>query len=338
MADAGIDVGAVCANGEIAERFRAAGADASEIPLRHWWDGRRAAQIWRHVHGSDVVHAQDRRSGLWVRLGPRPRRGGLRVYTVHGLPDEYLPLPGQRPAPGARAALAYRGLDAALCRRADAVVVPSAAFAELLASRLGFPRDKLTVIPHGVDVPESPLSPGSLVGTVALLEPVKGLDVFLRAAARLTRRDPKLRFAIFGSGPEAERLGSLARRLGIDQKLELPGYVPKSEALERLAIFIVSSYLESGPLTLLEAMAAGVPVVATKAGSVPEIAAQGTAQLVPPGDAEALAGAITRLLDDPGLRERQARNAREHVLAHYTAGACASATLSLYRRLLARHE
>ena len=76
---------------------------------------------------------QDRRSGLWVRLGPRPRPGGLRVYTIHGLPDEYLGLPGQPASPGIRARFAYRGLDAALCRRADVIFVPSRAFAELVA-------------------------------------------------------------------------------------------------------------------------------------------------------------------------------------------------------------
>jgi glycosyltransferase involved in cell wall biosynthesis len=226
-------------------------------------------------------------------------------------------------------------LDAGLSRRADAVVVPTAAFAELLADRLRFPRHKLTVIPHGVDVPESPLRPGSLVGTVSLLEPVKGLDVFLHAAARLHRLQPGLRFAVFGSGPEANRLSSLAARLGIGEIVEFPGYVPMSQALERLEIFVVSSYLESGPLTLLEAMAAGVPVVATKVGGVPEIAAEGTALLVPPGDDAALADAIGRLLDDAGLRQKQARAARQRILDHYTPQACARATLDLYRRLLA---
>jgi len=334
MAGEGVDVGAVCVNEEVAARFRVCGVEAETIPLRRHLDLVQARRIWRWARGADVVHAQDRRSGLWVRLGPRPRPGGLRVYTIHGLPDEYLPLPGQGTSPGVRATLAYRGVDAALCRRADAVVVPSSAFRELVAARLGFPRDKLAVIPHGVCVPERPPSGGSLVGSVTLLEPVKGLDVFLRSAARVHRRHPELRFAIFGSGPLADRLASLARQLGIGEKVELPGYVPSSEALERLAIFVVSSYLESGPLTVLEAMAAGIPVVATRVGGIPEIAAEGTAQLVPAGDDEALAGAIDRLLDDPELRERQASRAREHVLAHYTAAHCARATLALYERLL----
>ncbi len=335
MAGEGVDVGAVCASGEVAGRFRAAGVDAAVIPLRTSWDARGASRVWSHVRGSDVVHAEDRRSGLWLRLGPRPRPGGVRVYTVHGLPDEFLPVPGQQRRPGLRATLAYRGLDAALCRRADAVVVPSSAFAQLLASRVGFPIDKLTVIPHGVDVPERPVRPGSLVAGAALLDPVKGMDVFLRAAARLHRTRPEVRFAIFGSGPEADALTSLAQRLGIVDAVEFPGFVPIADALPRIEIFVVSSYLESGPLTLLEAMAAGVPVVATSVGGVPEIAVDGTAQLVPPGDDAALAEAIARLLDDPRLRARQAEAARAHVLSAYTAAASARATLDLYRRLLA---
>ncbi len=334
MGEAGIDVGAVCASSNIAERFRAAGADAAVIPLRSWWDGRHARQAWSYVRGADVVHGQDRRSGLVVRMGPRPSRLGLRVYTVHGLPDEYLPLPGRRPRPGIRATLAYRGLDAALCRRADAVITPSRAVAEILVARLGFPRAKLTVIPNGVHMSPHPIASGSLVGSVALLEPVKGLDVFVRSAARLADRDPGLRFAIFGSGTERERLEALTRQLGMSEKLEFPGYVPMDQAVGRLGIFVLSSYMENAPMSVLEAMAAGVPVVATAVGAIPEIAIDGTAQLVPPGDEVALAEAIGRLLADPALRERQARAARERVLGRYTADACAGETLALYRQLL----
>ena len=334
MHDSGIDVGAVCVSDEVADRFCAAGADAAVIPLRSWRDAQRAREAWRYVRGADVVHGQDRRSGLWVRLGPRPRRRGLRIYTMHGLPDEYLPIPGTRHRPGARATIAYRGLDAGLCRRADAVIVPSAAFAELIAARLGYPRRKLVVIPHGVSVPAERVTPGAMVGTMALLEPVKGLDVLLRAAARLASEDPGLRFAIFGDGPERGRLESLAAQLGIADRVDFPGYVAKAEALGRLAVFVVSSYVESGPLTLLEAMAAGVPVVSTKVGAVSEIVTPGTAQLVPIQDDAALAEAIAGLIADPALRKRQARAARERVLDRFTMKACAEETLGLYERLL----
>ena len=84
---------------------------------------------------------------------------------------------------------------------------------------------------------------------------------------------------------------------------------------------------------VLEAMAAGVPVVATRVGGVPEIASEGTAELVAPGDPGALAAAIAGLLDDPGRARRQAEAARARVREHFSAEANAESTLALYRRL-----
>ena len=336
MAGEGVEVAAACATAAVAERFRSSGVEASEIPLRHSLDLAGARRVWRYVEGADVVHAQDRRSGLWVRLGPRPKQRGARVYTVHGLPDEYLPPPAGRLRPGLRATLAYRGLDAALCRRADAVIVPSRAVADLLVHRLGFPAEKLTVIPGGVEPPPSALDrrDGGRVGTLTVLDPVKGLGVFLRAAARLACERPALRFGVFGAGPEETDLRALAGSLGLAEKVEFPGHLPQEQALERLSVFVLSSWMESCPMALLEAMAAGVPVVATNVGGVPEIAVDGTAQLVRPGDDAALAAAIGRLLDDADLRERQARAARQRVLSRFTAKRAARETIALYERLL----
>lgn len=336
MAAEGVDTGAACATAEVAARFRSAGVDAHELPLLRTGDLMGARRVWQYVDGADVVHAQDRRSGLWVRLGPRPRHGGARVYTVHGLPDEYLPPPAGPTRPGIRATLAYRGLDAALCRRADAVVVPSQAIATVLAERLRFPAEKLAVIPGGVDSPPATdrRDAAQQVGTLTLLDPVKGLDVFLRAAARLAAERPTLRFGVFGTGPEEARLRALARSLGISGRVDFPGHLPQAEALDRLSVFVLSSWLESCPMALLEAMAAGVPVVATDVGGVPEIATDGTAQLVQPGDDMALAAAIARLLDDRGLRERQSRAARQRIASRFTAKHAAGATIALYERLL----
>jgi glycosyltransferase involved in cell wall biosynthesis len=329
-------VGAVCADADVAARFSAAGVDARMIPLRRSFDPSAARRIWRYARGADVVHAQDRRSGLWVRLGPRPRAGGIRVYTVHGLPDEYLPPPVGPSRPGLRATLAYRGLDALLCRRADAVIVPSHAAERLLVERLRFPSRKLTVIPGGVAPPPSQQAKvnGTLVGTVTTLEPVKGLDVFLRAAARLGAGHEDLRFALFGTGSAEEGLRALARSLGIAERVEFPGHLPQYEALERLGVFVLSSHMENCPMALLEAMAAGVPAVATTVGGVPEVAVDGTAQLVDPGDEAALAAAIEQLLEDPGLRQRQVAAARERILDRFTAAGTARATTALYEALL----
>ena len=115
-----------------------------------------------------------------------------------------------------------------------------------------------------------------------------------------------------------------------------PGHVPAHDALARLRVFVLSSYMENAPLALLEAMAAGVPVVATRVGGVPELVPEGTGLLVAPGDPAALAAAIGRLLDDPALARAQAAAARRHVVAGGGAAAMVDRTLALYKGLLAR--
>jgi glycosyltransferase involved in cell wall biosynthesis len=332
LGELGASVAAVCATEEVAERFARAGAEPALIPLRRRFDPARVGRVRKLAAGADVVHGQDRRSGLAIRLARRPAGRPARVYTVHGLPDEYLPPPAGPERPGLRATLAYRGLDAALCRRCEAVVVASRALRDLLTERLGFPRDRLHVIPNGVEQPGSAAG-GSLVGTVSMLEPVKGLEVFLRAAARLAAERPELRFAVFGAGSQDAALRRQARELGVADRVAQPGQVPAGEALGQLRLLVSSSYMENCPMSVLEAMAAGVPVVATKVGGVPEIATDGTAELVEPGAPEALAAAIARLLDDPERAGKQAAAARERVRRHFTAEANAAATLALYERL-----
>jgi glycosyltransferase involved in cell wall biosynthesis len=334
LAERGVDVAMACGTGEVAERAAAAGALAEAIPLRRQLDARGMRAVRRFARGADVVHGLDRRAGLWARVTP-PRRPCRRVYTIHGLPDEYLPPPAGRARPGLRATLAYRLLDPLLARRADALIVPSRAVAAVLTSRLGFPAGRMHVIPNGVAPAAAASSGGELVGTLSVLHPVKGLDVFLRAAARLAEGRPELRFGLYGAGPERAALERLAASLGLDGRLEAPGHVPAAEALSRLRVFVLSSYMENAPMALLEAMAAGVPVVATTVGGVPEIATAETAQLVPPGDEAALAGAVARLLDDPVLAREQAAAARRLVEERFGAAANADATLALYERLRA---
>ncbi len=190
LARKGASVLVTCADDQLAERFAGEGVRAEVAPLHHQADAAGAVRIWRLARGADVVHAQDRRAGLWMRIGPRPARVGVRVYTVHGLPEPYHPPPVGQRASGMRARLLYRGLDARLSARADAVIVPSRGVAEELVARLGYPADKLHVIPNGIEPPPFAPGDGGLIGTLSLLEPVKGIDVFLRAVAQLTVRHP----------------------------------------------------------------------------------------------------------------------------------------------------
>jgi len=330
LARSGVEVEAVCAEAEIAARFAAGGVEPHVLPLASTGDLAGGRRLRRLAADFDVVHGQDRRSGLWTRLWPR-QRGQVRVYTVHGLPDPYLPPPVGSEAVGLRDRVAYRGLDAWLARRSDAVVSPSHFLAGQLISRLGYPAARIAVVPNGVEAPP-PLPPGELVGTISLLEPVKGLDTFLRAAAQVRERRPETRFAVYGTGPAGEALAGLARGLGLAEAVAFPGHVPSREALATLRLYVLCSLLENSPMSLLEAMAAGRPALATAVGGVPEIAAD-VIPLLPPRDPEALAAAILRLLDDPALGEEIGSRGRERVDAHFTATVNAEQMLSLYERL-----
>jgi glycosyltransferase involved in cell wall biosynthesis len=237
--------------------------------------------------------------------------------------------------PGLRARILYRGLDAALSARCDAIVVPSHAIAHALIDRVGYPERKIAVVPNGIELRPQAAGGGELIGTLSLLEPVKGLEVFLRAAALLSDRYPEWRFAVYGTGSQAEPLQALAADLGIAERVRWPGFVPADRALAELGVFVICSYVENAPLALLEAMAAGVPVVATSVGGIPEIADESVARMIGPGDPQALAGAIERARLDSEDTASRARAARRRVEERFTAERNARTLSELYARLLA---
>jgi glycosyltransferase involved in cell wall biosynthesis len=335
LARMGASVLVTCANAELAERFATDGVRAEVAPLRHQADALGAARVSRLARGADVVHAHDRRAGLWVRIGPRPSQGGVRVYTTHGLPEPYLPPPAGPARPGLRATLLYRGLDAALSARCDAIVVPSHAIAQALIKRVGYPERKIVVVPNGIEPPAQTTATGELIGTLSLLEPVKGLEVFLRAAAYLADRHPSWRFVVYGSGSQAEPLKALARELGLAERVLWPGFVPAKEALGTLGVFVICSYVENAPLALLEAMASGVPVVASSVGGIPEIVDERGGRMIEPGDPQALADAIELTRADRTETARRTRVARERVEERFSAERNARTLLELYACLLA---
>ena len=324
-------VRAIVTSASQADVFAAAGADPVVVTGRTGW----VRAVPRACRDADVVHSHDRRSAVWTLTTPGRARGPVRVHSLHGLHDAFLPLPGQ-PEPGLRDRVAYRHIEPRLLRRADAVVVPSRAAADL-AEQLGHDRDRMTVVPNGVDVPaEPPAMVGAHVGAIGALEPVKGFDVFLRAAAIVHEADPFRRFIISGEGSQRTVLGSLAAALGIDAAVSFAGHEPASCAFARLRVLVVSSHFESSPMVALEAMALGIPVIATRVGGIPEQAPPGAIVLVEPNDPAALAAAIDATLADPSSAATRAAFAHRHVLAERSAAACARAMLALYRRAIDR--
>jgi glycosyltransferase involved in cell wall biosynthesis len=152
-----------------------------------------------------------------------------------------------------------------------------------------------------------------VVSTVANLRPGKGHDVLLKAAAHVVRRIPDVMFQIVGDGPRREELERLASTLRISAQVQFLGHrddVP--EVLRESDVFAFPSFMEASPNAVLEAMAAGLPIVATRVGGIPEVIEheQG-GLLVPPGDERSLAAAIVRVIERPALAAQFGDAARQ---------------------------
>jgi glycosyltransferase involved in cell wall biosynthesis len=160
---------------------------------------------------------------------------------------------------------------------------------------------------------------GRRVGVTANLRPVKGLDVFARAAAEVAARHPDVSFHVAGEGPLRGVLGGLARDLGLADRFVLRGSVADVPGFLRgLEVAVLPSLSEGMSNALLEYMAAGRPVVATAVGGNVRLIEDGvTGLLVPPNDAPRLAAAVGRLLDDPAPARRLGAAARRRVEESY---------------------
>jgi glycosyltransferase involved in cell wall biosynthesis len=189
-----------------------------------------------------------------------------------------------------------------------------------------------------------------VIGSVGRLdEPKKGLAVFLRAAGRLARDmqdtqktgdGAKLRFVLVGAGPARPRLEALARAEGIDRLTTFMGERRDvSDLMEGFDLFVQPSLWEGFGVTVLEAMAAGLPIVASRVGGIPEIVREGeTGSLVPPGDERALAEECRRLLREPELACRMGAAGRARLEESFDIDRLVDETATLYRDLLARRR
>ena len=212
------------------------------------------------------------------------------------------------------------------------------------------PEGKITVIPNAVTLPDPPHPDrvqelrrvwlagreGPLIGTVARLQPQKGLDVFLRAVRLLRETLPDVRAVIVGEGPLRADLEALAEQLGIADRVVFPGTrrdIPT--VLAALDVFVLPSRFEGLSLALLEAMAMARPVVATAVSGTVEVIRDGeTGLLVPPEAPDALAARIREMWTHPEQARRMGENARRLIVERYTIQAVARAYEEVYETLL----
>jgi len=171
------------------------------------------------------------------------------------------------------------------------------------------------------------------VGIVGRLKPIKGHEVLLRALAR-PGMPSSIHLYVFGEGPLEPSLRAQGRELGLEKRVTFMGFRENMPGyLRQLDAMAMPSHHEGIPYAALEAMALGLPLVASDVGGLREILEpEGAALLVPAGDAERLAEALTRLVADPDLRARLARNARDTVKARFLAGPMVDRYLEVFRR------
>ena len=181
---------------------------------------------------------------------------------------------------------------------------------------------------------------GPLIGIVCGLRREKGVDTLLRAFALLRQTHPGARLLIVGSGPAEREIWALASALGLDSVCRFEPASPASEKwLRAMDIFVQPSLSEALSNALMEAMACGCAVVASRTGGNPELVDDGeTGFLFPAGDEKALAGRLLQLLDDAGLRTRFATAARRRMRDHFSPAASLRAMAGIYRAALARRQ
>lgn len=230
----------------------------------------------------------------------------------------------------------------------DRVVAVSEGVRRYMVERAHIPAGKIVVMRNGVDPGRFRLRRGGfrrregiasdclLVTTVGRLHAQKGLGCLLQAARSLTLPHPEVRFLVVGEGPERRQLLRLRDRLGLGDRVRFLGF--RADVPQILAdsdVFALPSLWEGLSIALLEAMAAGLPVVATDVEGVAEVVTDGeTGLVVPPGDADALTAALSRLLGDPSLRRRLAQAGHQRVVRHFGWEKVVSDTMDLYERLL----
>jgi glycosyltransferase involved in cell wall biosynthesis len=224
-------------------------------------------------------------------------------------------------------------------RKADLLIANAQAVAQLVRSREGIPQDKIAVVYNGIpDSAFDPVSPASLLADrpvvlcVANLRFSKGQRFLLDAVATLQRHGLASTLVLVGEGPERAGLKRLADQLGIDVRFlgartDVEGLMARADAV------VLPSLHEGMSNAVMEAMAAGRPVVATDVGGTGELL-RGRGVLVPPADADALADALTRILTDPALAERLGKSARDWSFANLRADTMVDQHIRIYRELL----
>jgi glycosyltransferase involved in cell wall biosynthesis len=273
---------------------------------------------------ADVVHGHGAKGGAYARL---VRGRAIRAYTPHGGSLHY----GRTSPLG----FLYLTLERALMARTELFLFESAFGRDAFTAKVGQARGFVRVVHNGVTAAEfaavTARADAADLVFVGELRSLKGVDVLLDALALLSRDGRTVSAIIVGDGPDATAFRAQAERLRLAHAVRFLAPMPAREAFALGRCLVVPSRAESLPYIVLEAAAAGIPLIATKVGGIPEIFGAQAGRLVPPDDPAALARAIAAVTQDHERALNEALTLRARVEAHFSADVMTEQVIAAYR-------
>lgn len=276
--------------------------------------------------GVTVLHGHGAKGGFGARLARLGNRDVIALYTPHGGVLHF--------DTGTPSGALFMGIERQLLRVTDAIIFESAYGQRVFAEKIAPPACANRVIHNGLREPEfepvTPLSDAADFVFVGELRLLKGIDLLVGALARLDR---PATLVMAGDGPDAGQLRALIAQNGLKDRITLAGVQPARQMFARGRCVLVPSRAESLPYIVLEAAAAGKPVIATDVGGIGEIFGPTASSLIAPDSVEALGRAMQSWLDDPEAMEAEAALRRGHVAETFAVERMAREIEALYRSL-----
>jgi glycosyltransferase involved in cell wall biosynthesis len=273
----------------------------------------------------DVLHGHGAKAGAFIRLRPRSK-DTLRVYTPHGGSLHY-PLDTWKGA-------FYAGLERALKNNTDLFLFESAFARDTYQRTIGVPTGLVRCVFNGVTADEfDPVvkaDDATDVVYVGEFRHIKGADLLIDAVARLRADGKPVTLTLAGDGEELPALKSQVQRLGLGEAVRFIGHVKARYGFSKGNVLVVPSRGDSMPYVVIEAGAAGIPMIAANVGGIPEIFGSHTDALFAPNMAGAMADAIEAALEDPAAALERAKSLRERIFMHFSQKAMVEGVLAGY--------
>ncbi|TWC05295.1 glycosyltransferase involved in cell wall biosynthesis [Bradyrhizobium macuxiense] len=293
--------------------------------------------VWAHIVGlirklkPDVVHGHGAKAGAYVRLRRRSNKV-IRVYTPHGGSLHY-PLDTWK-------GRFYSQLERTLMNSTDLFLFESAFARDTYQRTVGTPSGLVRCVFNGVTSeefePVAKADDATDVAYVGEFRRIKGADLLIDAVAKLRADGKPVTLTLGGDGEEFERLKEQVKRLSLADAVRFIGHVKARFGFSKGSLLVVPSRGDSMPYVVIEAGAAGIPMIAANVGGIPEIFDTHTDALFAPSNAAAMADAIKAALDNPAATATRAQKLRERISEHFSQSAMVEGVLAGYRDAFAK--